>query len=248
MTSAPPEHPEPTAAELAQELAAWIETVFGPLEELAAEVLATRPARGAWTADMVMPLRTHFVTQLTENHDVVGTGFVAAPHAVRGHERFIAWWQRQGEHTRQLRLNFDPASIDVYDYLQMEWFRRAQDGASRVAYGPYVDYSGSDAYTVTATVPVVEAGQFLGVVGADLDTAPMEQMLRAVLQTSPQDAVVLNDEGRIVAANTAQWVVGARLLPARPGGEPTQGSVREAAELPGGTGWTVVVGPTSPSA
>ena len=84
---------------------------------------------------------------------VWGAGFVAAPGVVDGLERYMAWWQRQNTRVTRLRLNFDPRSVDVYDYLQMDWFQLPQRGQARVAYGPYVDYSGSDMYTVTATVP-----------------------------------------------------------------------------------------------
>ncbi len=139
----------------------------------------------------------------------------------------MAWWQRHNERVARLRLNFDPTSIDVYDYLQMDWYQLAQRGQARVAYGPYVDYSGSDMYTITATVPVVADGDFLGVAGADLVVGQVERKLIEVLRQSPDDAVVVNTERRVIAANTPRWIVGS-LLSAMP----QPGPASDAARLP----------------
>jgi hypothetical protein len=169
-------------------------------------------------------------------------GFIAAPSVVEGRERYLLWFQRHGERVARLRLNFDPASVDVYDYLQMDWYQFALRGQARVAYGPYVDYSGSDMYTITATIPVLADGIFLGVAGADLVVAEVEHRLLAALRQSPQDAVVVSTERRVITANTSRWMVGAR-LPSMPtagrSADPT--AFREVVEMPLGTGWVLAV-------
>ena len=121
-------------------------------------MLRSRPARAALTEAHFSGLQRLLAELLTREQGVWGMGFVAAPFVVEGRERYMAWWQRHNERVARLRLNFDPTSIDVYDYLQMDWYQLAQRGQARVAYGPYVDYSGSDMYTITATVPVVADG------------------------------------------------------------------------------------------
>lgn len=155
-------------------------------------------------------------------------------------ERYMAWWQRH--HSRDaVAPELDPRSVDVYDYLQMDWFQLAQGGQARVAYGPYVDYSGSDMYTITATIPVVADGAFLGVAGADLVVGEIEHRLLEVLRGTSADAVVVNTERRVIAANTPRWIVGSR-LPALPQvGADDQDEFADVAELPLGTGWVVAV-------
>ncbi|CAA9315136.1 MAG: FIG00828551: hypothetical protein [uncultured Nocardioidaceae bacterium] len=157
---------------------------------------------------------------------------------MHGHERFMSWWQRSpAGGVARLRLNFDPASVDVYDYLQMEWFQSARGGRRRVVYGPYVDYSGSELYILTMTVPVHLAGGFVGVVGADLAATALERRLVLVLRRSADEAVLVSAERRVLATNSPRWVVGTRLP-----GLPTAGaSFTTVEEVPNGTGWLVAV-------
>ena len=176
-------------------------------------------------------------------------GFVAAPFVVDGRERYMAWWQRINDRATRLRLNFDPTSIDVYDYLQMDWYRLAQRGQARVAYGPYVDYSGSDMYTLTVAIPIVVDGTFLGLAGADLVVGEVEHRLLEVLRQTTADAVVVSAERRVIAANTPRWIVGSRLA-AMPSAGPASDPIafREVAEMPlGPAGPWRSPGPRRPS-
>ncbi|MEZ5193926.1 MAG: hypothetical protein R2734_16505 [Nocardioides sp.] len=43
-----------------------------------------------------------------------------------------------------------------------------------------------------------------GVAGADLVMSQVERRLTAILRTRPREAVVVNDERRVLAANTAR--------------------------------------------
>ncbi|WP_197415270.1 cache domain-containing protein [Mycobacterium sp. M26] len=184
------------ASDLATRASDALEPIYDLLGRVAAEVLRSRPARAALTESHFSGLQRLLADLLTHEHGIWGMGFVAAPFVVDGRERYMAWWQRNHERVARLRLNFDPTSIDVYDYLQMDWYQLAQRGQARVAYGPYVDYSGSDLYTITATIPVVADGAFLGVAGADLSVGDVERALIEVLRQTPQDAVVVNTERR----------------------------------------------------
>ena len=57
----------------------------------------------------------------------------------------------------RIRLNLDPESVDLYDYLDMDWFTVPLHEGRRYVYGPHVDFSGADRYVVTMTVPVTDA-------------------------------------------------------------------------------------------
>jgi hypothetical protein len=230
------------ARDLAERASQSLEPVYELLGQVAEEVLRSRPARAALTEAHFSGLQRLLAELLTREQDVWGMGFVAAPFVVEGRERYMAWWQRHNERVARLRLNFDPTSIDVYDYLQMDWYQLAQRGQARVAYGPYVDYSGSDMYTITATIPVVADGDFLGVAGADLVVGQVERKLIEVLRQSPDDAVVVNTERRVIAANTPRWFVGS-LLSAMPQPGPASDSARfrDVAEMPLGTEWVLAI-------
>lgn len=226
-----------TARELAAEAAKAVEPFYGLLDAVAEEVLRSRPPRAALTETHFSGLQRLLAGLLAEEHGIWGMGFVAAPSVVEGRERYMAWWQRHNERVARLRLNFDPTSIDVYDYLQMDWYQLAQRGQQRVAYGPYVDYSGSDMYTITATIPVIADGTFLGVAGADLVVGDVERRLIEVLRHTDEDAVVVNTERRVIAANTPRWLVGSR-LDAVPTDDET---FHEVADLPLSNGWSVAI-------
>jgi hypothetical protein len=231
--------PEPvTASALARAAAEVVEPVYQRLADLAATVAASR-SRPPWSESDLAAVRERVVQLVTEDEITVGLGFIAAPGVVEDRERYLLWWEQRGGRVARLRLNFDPSSIDVYDYLEMEWFQLARSGQDRVAFGPYVDYSGSGLYIVTTTVPVRVDGTFVGVVGADLLASELERRLVAVLQRSPREAVLVGPERRVVAANTPRWVVGTRLPePPAVGAE-----FSEVEGVPSGTGWLLAVAP-----
>jgi hypothetical protein len=230
------------ARQLAEQASESLEPIYARLGRIAEEVLRARPPRAALTEAHLSGLQRLLVEFVGEESAAWGMGFIAAPSVVEGKERYIAWWQRYGERVARLRLNFDPASIDVYDYLQMDWYQLARRGQARVAYGPHVDYSGSDMYTITVTVPVVADGVFLGVAGADLKVGEVEHRLLGVLRQTSEDAVIVSAERRVIAANTPRWLVGSRLVAmptVGPATDPT--AFREVVEMPLGTGWVLAV-------
>lgn len=193
-----------------------LEPTFGRIEQIAARVVASHPIRsGRWQEGDLGPVQREVLELIAEDDMLVGMGFVAAPGAVSDQERFMLWWQRNDGRTSRLKLNFDRSSIDVYDYVEMDWFRLPEQGRARVTMGPYVDYSGSELYIVTATVPVVVGDRFVGVAGADLLFADLEARLVNAMRATTNEAVIVNSERRVVAANSPRWAPGVR-LPATP--------------------------------
>lgn len=231
-----------SADHIANRVAGVLDPIYQALDQLAEALLTVLPPAalagepGSVSERQLGSLERWLVPHLHGHPALAGLGFVATPGLVAGHERYLYWWQRVGAgQPSRLRLNFDAESVDVYDYLQMEWFQGARAGAPRTAFGPYVDYTGAGAYVVTASVPVTYRGEFLGVAGADITLAALEPRLLAIVADARPGTVVLNAERRVLAANTPRFVVGTRvedspLVPAPVG-------------VPRGAGWQVLTLP-----
>jgi hypothetical protein len=208
----------------------------------------------ALTADRLGGLREVIWQQLGQLPAADGAGVVAAPGVVEGKHRHLEWWQRTADDSApdgyaRIRLNLDPESIDLYDYLDMDWFTVPQREGRRYVYGPYVDFSGADRYVVTITAPVFDgtvfngtgfdgagdgAREFIGIAGADIRMSHLEPDLLAILRSVPVPAVLVTAERRVVAANTAHWISGTRLdrLPA-----PGDGTFAAVTEVGADSGW-----------
>jgi hypothetical protein len=223
------------------DLAAAGARVRGVLEEVFAAASAIGDAFAAQrrdciaagtplTADRLGGLREIIWQQLGQLPAADGAGVVAAPGVVEGKHRHLEWWQRTAaddapDGYARIRLNLDPESIDLYDYLDMDWFTVPQREGRRYVYGPYVDFSGADRYVVTITAPVFDstvfdsavfddaggAREFLGIAGADIRMSHLEPDLLAILRSVTAPAVLVTAERRVVAANTAHWISGTRL-------------------------------------
>jgi hypothetical protein len=209
---------------------ALLEGEFGPVEAIGAAFLGQWRqclATGApLTPERLAGIREVIWQQLHLLPAADGAGIVAAPDVVAGKHRHLEWWQRTasgeggagqgGESFARIRLNLDPESIDLYDYLDMDWFTVPGRERRRYVYGPYVDFSGADRYVLTMTVPVADGPEFLGVAGVDLRMSHLEPELLAVLRAVPAAAALVTSERRVVAANTPHWISGTRLdqLPA----------------------------------
>jgi hypothetical protein len=203
---------------------AVLEGEFRPVEAIGAAFLAQRRqcvAAGApLSPERLAGMREVILRQLHLLPAADGAGIVAAPGVVAGRHRHLEWWQRstsgergagEGEGFARIRLNLDPESIDLYDYLDMDWFTVPGRERRRYVYGPYVDFSGADRYVLTMTVPVADGSVFLGVAGVDLRMSHLEPELLAVLRTVPAPAALVTAERRVVAANTPRWISGTRL-------------------------------------
>jgi hypothetical protein len=197
----------------------------------------------ALTPERLAGLREFIWPELSRLPSADGAGVVAAPGVVEGRHRHLEWWQRTASEAgapdgfARIRLNLDPESIDLYDYLDMDWFTVPQRMRRRYVYGPYVDFSGADRYVLTQTVPVFDdAGdrEFLGVAGADIRMSHLEPGLLAILRAVTVPAVLVTAERRVVAANTAHWISGTRLgrLPA-----PGDGTFAAVSPIGADSGW-----------
>jgi hypothetical protein len=147
----------------------------------------------------------------------VGLGLVAAPRPDR--DVRLLWWQVDPDGGRLVALRPDlrPTSLGFYDYTATEWFDVPRRTGRRHVVGPYVDVHGTGRYLLTLTAPVLAAGEFLGVVGADVPVNRFETQLLGALDPPGAAVVVLNGEDRVVLSTSPRWLVG-DLLAVPPGG------------------------------
>lgn len=190
---------------------------------------------------------------------VTGAGFVAAPGYLADAPWHLAWWlsgrspfqEDAARGIRRLDAVSDPDAESFRDYTTLEWWRVPERTGSRHLTGPYVDYLCTDDYTVTITTPVRVDGEMVGLVGADVYVASLEQVLLPVLRGAGRTCTIVNASSRIVASSETHRATGAllrleglsdALAPLREA--EAGGRVTDAAELPGG-GIVVPCGDTS---
>lgn len=160
---------------------------------------------------------------------VAGAGIVAAEGTLADAPLWIEWWWLAPEGAiERLEVDLDPQSPEFYDYTTNEWFREPRRTSRRHIAGPYVDYICTREYTFTVSVPLIRAGRFLGVAGADILAARVEQMVGRSLDELPCVAALASAGGRIISSNTAALAPGAILE--RTG----QGAALRAVAGPGG--------------
>jgi hypothetical protein len=223
-----------------------LEEVFGRLDQIAgaftAHRRACRSAGDELTPERLSALREAIWAELGALPAADGAGVVMAPGVVAGRERHLEWWQRTGpgdggagsDGYARIRLNLDPESIDLYDYLEMDWFTVPRETGRRYVYGPYIDFSGADRYVLTLSVPVLDAGEFLGVAGTDLRMAQLEPELLAIVRSVAAPAVLVTAERRVIIANSPRWIPGTR-LPRLPGSG--DGEFATVTEIAADSGW-----------
>ena len=239
-----------------------LEDMFEAVAEIGAAFAAQRhgclAAGTALTPERLSGMREVIWRQLRLLPGADGAGVVAAPGVVAGKQRHLEWWQRTmadggKDAFARIRLNLDPESVDLYDYLDMDWFTVPCKLARRYVYGPLIDFSGADRYVLTLTIPVFgdrapgaqasvpgdepkAAGgrEFLGIAGTDIRMSHLEPELLAMLRPVPVPAVLVTGERRVVVANTPRWIPGTRLerLPA-----PGDGTFAAVAEIGADSGW-----------
>lgn len=233
----------------AARIRAVLEGVFRPVTAIGDGFVAQRrnclAAGAALTPDRLSGMREIIWRQLRLLPAADGAGVVAAPGVIAGKDRHLEWWQRTAygddgtDGFARIRLNLDPESIDLYDYLDMDWFTIPRREGRPYVYGPHIDFSCADRYVVTMTVPVTDehaAGEreFLGVAGADIRMSHLEPELLAILRSVPVPAVLVTAERRVVAANTPNWISGTRLPRVPTSGD---GAFAAVTEIGAHSGW-----------
>ncbi|MBS1893920.1 MAG: FCD domain-containing protein [Actinobacteria bacterium] len=159
-----------------------------------------------------------------------GLGYIAEPGVIPGSKYAMAWWHLTPDGmTIDDSHVLDPDRDDFYDYTTYEYFTVPKQTLGPHAQGPYVDYGGTNDYSITFSRPVIRDGRFLGIAAADVPVANIEWQLAPWLASGDSSCVVINSERRVIVANTVANTVGEVLSADRGEGEPV-----------GPIGWSVV--------
>lgn len=138
-----------------------------------------------------------------------GGGVIVEPGRLADRDMHLEWWYlADAGKTLPLRPNFDRRRENYYDYTAMPWYSRPRDSGRPVVEGPYVDLYGTNMYVLTFTIPIMVQGAFIGVAGLDLALHTVERLLVRSLMRLEHEAVLLSADGRVIASNTANWMVG----------------------------------------
>lgn len=142
----------------------------------------------------------------------VGLGIILEPGTLPSHPLRLEWWQRSTGREAPVPLEVDlhPDSVGFYDYMAADWFAVPRRTRARHVVGPYVDVHGTDRYLLTLTMPMEADGRFLGVAGADVPITGFETVV--LRQLGDREALLVNDEGRVVVSTSSRWITGC-LLP-----------------------------------
>jgi hypothetical protein len=199
---------ELVAGRVAAVVAEAVERVFASVADLRVAALAalgSGDSATAGAADLEARARDLLAAP---GQLAVGLGLVAAPRPDR--DVRLLWWQADsdGGPVTALRPDLRPASLDFYDYTSTEWFDVPRRTGRRHVVGPYVDVHGTGRYLLTLTGPLLDGGEFLGVVGADVPVNRFENHLLRAFHPGVEGVVVLNEEGRVVLSTSPRWLVG----------------------------------------
>ncbi|OOG14701.1 cache domain-containing protein [Pseudomonas sp. C9] len=188
--------------------------VFAQLNTLAEEVVTVWNALDAEgkkpTSKDLAFLQPTIEERLSGNDNYIhGTGVVLEPGELADQELFLEWFYRPSSgKVAPMMLNFNRQSESFYNYQGMPWFTRPKLTGEASVEGPFVDLYGTELYILAFSVPIFAGGHFVGVAAADIALHEFDQLLTRCLLRMKNEAFIINGEGRIVAANSANWFVG----------------------------------------
>ncbi|MFE7747040.1 cache domain-containing protein [Nocardia sp. NPDC057455] len=215
----PDEYPAPVTAEsLASAVTELAEEIYQSLGIIGSGLATlwedlTAKARPAPRSTDLAPLRGTIVGELERRGELLeSAGVVMADGILSDRPRHLEWWFLDAQRApRRLMLELNPHSEYFYDYTGMEWFAIPRDQGRRWVHGPLLDYACTDQYVCTFAVPVtIAAGTFLGIAGADVPVASIEQLLLPRFRAYDQRVVLVNSEGRVIVGTDPEFTTGSK--------------------------------------
>jgi hypothetical protein len=189
-------------------------------------------ASGLLTPDAIKGLASVLQGRLPlEGTLVAGAGAALAPEVLSGIPRYMEWWTSpiDDSASKPLVVSFDPRSLNYYDYIEAEWYLRAQANRGPTVVGPYVDALGTDENVITLSVPSFHNQSFAGVCSVDLRAGVLEGRVTRALRELGESAALVNGEGRVIASTSVDRLPGSLV-----GGGHRHGASGEL------TGWSLV--------
>lgn len=202
------------AESCARNIDVTIRNVFSRLEELSALV------GGIWERTIseqrqprsrdLAPIRSKIDSFILAPESCMqGAGVVLEPGVLEDVEMYLEWLRVLAPNkTAPLTLNFNQHSESFYNYRNMPWFTLPKTVGQNALVGPYVDLYGTDMYILTFSIPIRVGGRFVGIAGADIAVNRFERPLLSALLKLDNEALIVSEEGRVIVANTASWMVG----------------------------------------
>lgn len=200
---------------VAASLASAIDAVHRHLEETAHEIPkhlslrdglidAPTPAAVKWIHSRAQDLLT--------NHTIVhGAGVILNIERAVIPRQCILWQIREGEGFTDYQFDLEGSGTNVYDYRQQPWYATPNITNRPATVGPYLDYAGVDEFIVTLTAPYLDSHGMVALGGADLAVESLQQRLLSETRGTSAEFVLANSEGRILGANTAQFLPGEKI-------------------------------------
>lgn len=150
-----------------------------------------------------------------------GAGIAFGEDVLADAPSWLDWWRVDPEGGLQFAAHiFNPKSVRYYDYTAMTWFQEPATSGQALAVGPYIDSGGTDMNIVTLGVPITIAEGSPSVVAADISLSALGSIFLRTVVASEKEILLVNNNGRVIASNTAHHVPGTLLLPLSP--EPFQ--------------------------
>lgn len=162
--------------------------------------------------------------------EIDGIGIATTKGYLADSRYWIEWW-RFDRH-RDLEFvahSLNPSRDIFYDYSTLDWFTRPLKSHAVAITGPYVDFGGTNASTVTLARPVFVDGACVAVTGADIHTAHFESYLVSAMAENltdeddlgrrrrsedakdpaqPASAILVNSDNRVITSNSADHLPG----------------------------------------
>ncbi|MFQ6398011.1 hypothetical protein ACLMAJ_31790 [Nocardia sp. KC 131] len=159
------------------------------------------------------PLRETIVGELERRGNLFdGAGVVLAEGLLVDQPRHLEWWLPDVQRgPRRLMLELNPQSEYFYDYTGMDWFVIPRDQGKRWVDGPHRDYACTNRCVCTFAIPVTTtSGAFLGIAGADVSAASIEEVLLPRFQVFGQRLVLVNSEGCVIMGTDSEFRTGSK--------------------------------------
>ncbi|MEU1549759.1 cache domain-containing protein [Nocardia sp. NPDC005745] len=200
-----------TVTELAEEIYQSLGVIGSELATLW-EALTGERQLAPRSADLAL-LRETIVGELERRGKLLeSAGVVMADGILSDRPRYLEWWLLDAQRRPQrLVLELNPHSEYFYDYTGMEWFAIPREQGHRRAHGPCLDYACTDQYVCTFAVPVtITSGTFLGIAGADVPVASIEEILLPRFRACDRRVVLVNNEGRVIMGTDPEFTTGSK--------------------------------------
>jgi hypothetical protein len=198
-------------AELAEEIYQSLGIIGSELATLW-EALTGERQLAPRSADLAL-LRETIAGELERRGKLLeSAGVVMADGILADHPRHLEWWLLDAQRNPQrLVLELNPDSEYFYDYTGMEWFAIPREQGRRWAHGPCLDYACTDQYVCTFAIPVtIASGTFLGIAGADVPVASIEEILLPRFRAYDRRVVLVNNEGRVIMGTDPEFTTGSK--------------------------------------